>query len=139
MTEEHRSSLSNLEEDLQRFRGLHSWYKFDRDDLVSVFPLLNFGQQPYQPISPDTNPAYKNQLRWWFVIDPSLEEYTSVFPKHEAILLWEASYACVSNIKINKLGSSRDDKIMKQLAINATNFYNATRAIYQKLATNREF
>jgi hypothetical protein len=127
------SPLLHLEEDLQRFRGLHSWYKFGKDEDISVWVLLMFGQQPYQPIFPNTNSAYATQLRWWFVTDLETNHYTKWFGDDTSAIV-EASNACVSNIKLNKLGSSRDDKIMSQLAINAHKFYFATREIYEKLS-----
>ncbi len=127
------TELQILQEDLERFRTLHSWYKWNYD--VTIFPLLQFGQQPYQPISPQTNSKYDNELRWYFLIDPKYNEYYSIFEKNKNISkkLFEISKKYSLLIRLNKLGGSEDTSIMVTLMTNAQQFYLETKEIYDEL------
>lgn len=125
-----------LREDLLRFRSLHSWYKYPKKCLMNVYPFLMFGQQPYQPIFPDTDPLYDSQLCWWFLFHPDLSEFQSIF-KTDAQSIWNASQECVCNIEIYSLGSLHDEKIMEELTKNALKFQELTKHIYENMQAQK--
>ncbi len=126
-----------LDEDLQRFRYLHSWYKNPSHESMLVCPLLCFGQQPRQPINPDVNENYKDDLRWWYVIEPTKDSYETLF-KDEANFIWDASQKYACNIKLGKLGGGNDEKIMDLLTKQSKCFEVATKKIYQKIKEQRK-
>ncbi len=129
------TELMNLDEDLRRFRTLHSWYKYNHSE--TILPFLKFGQQPYQPISPDTNPAYDTQLRWSFLIKTTMEEFIEIFPNDGAVL-YDLSKKYASEIEIGNLGSNDDDEIIEQLTTNAKQFYDATKEIYAVIKSQKD-
>ncbi len=128
----------HLQDDLNRFRSLHSYYKYPPKSIINLYPLLTFGQQPYQPISPDTNPIYDLTLRWWFLLDANIEDFESLFEKEHVKAIWKASQQCVSAIKIHKLGSMNDTSIIQEITANALKFYELTKDIYEEIIRKQQ-
>ncbi len=125
------TELKILDEDLTRFRTLHSWYKWQHDG--TIFPLLSFGQQPYQPISPQTNANYDHELRWYFLINPEYIEFLNVFKNEDVSKkIWNISKKYASIVNICKLGSE-DENIVATLSKNASQFYLETKDVYETL------
>ncbi len=118
-----------LDEDVERFSTLHSWYKYDPSEIVKVYPLLRIGQQARQPISPDTNPLYDDQLRWWFCLDLTIKQCQKTF-KTNAKKIYDASQRCSVEIAISNLGSD-ESKCIDTLKQSANKFYEETRDIYE--------
>ncbi len=126
------AELTYLQDDIDRFSTLHSWYKHGE---LEVVPLLNFGQQPRHPISPETDKELDNQLRWWYLYNPNFKEYEKMFPnKQDALMVWNASQMYIIQVD-DQFGSSsvKGLAIKKQFNENSIKFYDATKQIYEKL------
>jgi len=130
------TALDCMEKDIERYESLHSWYKIDRYATFYVYPFINFGQLPYQPIAPQQDPEMKLQLRWWFTDEPTQETFESIFS--DSKLARKALKECLKHpVRLTgEFGSTYSHehwKIKAQLMRACTKFDENTLELYRGL------
>lgn len=67
--------MPDLDNDIEYFSGLHSWYKHWRGEAPKVYPILKLGREPRNSF--DQNKNKKDKLHWRFIIDrPDSDKFT---------------------------------------------------------------
>ena len=139
--------IDRLKTDIDRLAELHSWYKIPKKSERVVCPMLQMGQQPRHPISPECDPKEANTLRWWFVAMENIEDpiWMSLFESKEdmdTVLKYSKKYKC--SVKrdfgtyVGTCGYAEHEAIMFELFTNAVKFLSKTKQIYDKIAMKQQ-